>query len=145
MAKPFYISLAIVCLILSMANTALAVDISLAWDASQEPDIAGYKVYYQADSATLPLEGFEAIEGNSPIDIGNESNFSLTGLPEGQVYYVAVSAYNSTGAESEFSNIVASEWVPELIAPLNGALDEPTVATFIWGASPLVYSDCFTP
>ncbi len=144
MTKLLYISLAIVSLVLSMTNMAFAGNISLAWDANPELDIAGYRVYYQADSAALPLEGFEAIEGDSPIDVGNASSLSLTGLPDGRVYYVAVSAYNAAGTESALSNIVASDWVPEPIAPTNGALDESTVETFIWGPAPQGYDVTYT-
>ncbi len=127
-----------------MTSFAAAKDINLAWDASPGPNVSGYKLYYQSDSATLPLEGFEAIEGNSPIDVGNANSLSLTGLPDGRVYYVAVSAYNAEGVESVLSNIVASDWVPELIAPVNGAADESATETFIWSTAPQGYDVTYT-
>jgi len=144
MTKIFKATLTITCLILLMTNMVMAADLSLAWDANPDPDIAGYKVYYQADSVTQPFRGVEAIEGNSPIDAGPATSFSLTGLPDGSVYYIAVSAYNSTGEESVLSNIVASDWVPELIAPVKGALNEPTAEKFIWEDAPSDYDVTYT-
>ncbi len=34
------------------------------------------------------------------IDVGNTTNFALTGLIKGQKYYIAVTAYNKSGKES---------------------------------------------
>jgi len=144
MTKILKYTLAISCFIFLTMNFAYALDLTLAWDSNPEPDIAGYKLYYQSDTATLPLEGFEAFEGNSPINVGKNNSQTLSGLPDGRVYYVAVSAYNSAGVESALSSIVASEWVPELIAPTNDIIAEPTVERFIWGSAPQGYDVTYT-
>jgi hypothetical protein len=40
------------------------------------------------------------------VDVGNTTTASISGLDESQVYYVAVTAYDSSGNESDFSNEV---------------------------------------
>src|SRR5207245_4668320 len=41
------------------------------------------------------------------VDVGNRTSYSLAGLLEGQIYYLAVTAYNLSGIESGFSNEVS--------------------------------------
>ena len=67
--------------------------IKLGWDASTDPDVAGYKVYY----------------GTSPgkygpgVAVGNVTTYDLTGLIKGEKYYLAITAYDKAGKESRFS------------------------------------------
>jgi len=122
-------------LLLAAPGTLLAQDISLAWDPSDSEDVVGYKIYYKADSTELPLDGIEALEGPSPIDVGNVTSFTLTELPEGSVYYFRATAYDSEGNESDLSNLAASEWIP---APLVPGLGEITgsMPTLVWSDPP---------
>ena len=71
--------------------------IKLTWDANKEPDIAGYRVYY----GTAPRRY------GPGIDVGNVTNFQITGLIRGQRYYVTVTAYDVAGKESNYSNEVS--------------------------------------
>lgn len=77
---------------------------TLAWDPNTEPDLGGYKVYYGTSSGTYGV----------PLNVGNGTDYTLTGLIEGQVYYIAVTAYDKSGNESVYSNEVS------------GAVREPT-------------------
>jgi hypothetical protein len=96
-------------LLVSLApGSAFAKNLTLAWDANTETGIVGYKLYYKADSSSAPLNGTGAYEGPSPIDIGNATTASLTGLADGRVHYITVTAYNASGQESTYSNIVTS-------------------------------------
>lgn len=76
----------------------------LSWEAPADANtsattIAGYKVYIAAMS---PID-----KGNSfAIDVGNATTYSVEGLGAG-TYYFAVTAYNSAGDESLFSNEVS--------------------------------------
>ena len=70
--------------------------IKLTWDPNKEPDIAGYRVYY----GTAPRRY------GPGIDVGNVTNFKITGLIRGQNYYISVTAYDRAGKESNFSNEV---------------------------------------
>ncbi|HKJ03980.1 MAG TPA: fibronectin type III domain-containing protein [Geopsychrobacteraceae bacterium] len=82
--------------------------ITLAWDESSDQNIAGYKVYYNSGEATFPPGVFGANEGTSPIDVGNSTTATISGLSEAELYYVTVTAYDSSGNESTFSNIVST-------------------------------------
>jgi hypothetical protein len=77
---------------------------TLAWDPNTEPDLRGYKVYYGTSSGTYGV----------PLYVRNVTDYTLTGLTEGQVYYIAVTAYDKSGNESVYSNEVS------------GAAREPT-------------------
>lgn len=115
---------------------ALAKDFTLAWDANTEPDVAGYRIYYKNSSSALPYDGTGASQGASPIDVGANLTTTLTGLAEGETYYFAVTAYDAQGLESTFSNIVASGWVPNLLAPAADETVAPNKVMFSWNAAP---------
>ncbi len=75
---------------------AMAADITLAWDHNSEPDLAGYKLHI----------------GNSPqnytqfIDLGLTTQYTISNLIDGTVYFFTLTAYNQKGFESSFSNEV---------------------------------------
>src|SRR2546427_2993065 len=74
-----------------------AAQVTLAWDPNTDPDLAGYKIYY----------GFSSGSYQFSVDVGNRTSYLLAGLLEGQIYYLAVTAYNLSGVESGFSNEVS--------------------------------------
>jgi len=80
-----------VAVIAGIALAATSVD--LAWDANTEPDLAGYKIYYGTASGVY----------GTPIDVGNVTAYTLTGLTEGVTYYLAATAYDTDANESDFS------------------------------------------
>ncbi|MBU5613511.1 Ig-like domain-containing protein [Geomonas azotofigens] len=113
----------------STARPCLATSVSLAWDPSPDADISGYRIYYQANSSGLPFQGTGAVEGNAPVDGGNVTVASISGLDPANSYYFAVTAYNSTGQESVYSNVVQ---IPETLPPLvsiTSPSDNASVAT----------------
>jgi len=82
--------------IVALPHFVWAAQIKLAWDANTESDLAGYKVYYGSGSRSY----------GSSIDVGKVTAHTLTGLTEGQTYYIAVTAYNKSYSESGYSNEV---------------------------------------
>ena len=77
--------------------------ITLAWDApttavdgSPLTDLAGYRIYNGKASRTY----------DHSIDVGNVTTYTLTGLVQGQRYYIATTAYDTSNNESGFSNEV---------------------------------------
>lgn len=103
-------------------------EVTLAWDSNSEGDLAGYKLYYDGDSDTEMYGGTGATEGDSPIVINLEDladagspTFTLTGLEAGQYYYFALTAFNTDGVESEFSDEVGA--LVEFGGDLNKAVD----------------------
>ena len=75
-------------------STLAAENISLAWDASTESDVAGYKVYSGTTSGVY----------NSPQDVGNTTIYTPANLQAGSTHYFAVTAYDTQGNESGPSN-----------------------------------------
>jgi len=67
--------------------------VELHWSRVPEEDLAGYLVYY----GERPGEyfGVGADQGPSPIDVGNTSTLTLTGIPNGRLLYFVVAAYDS--------------------------------------------------
>ncbi len=73
--------------------------VTLAWDASVDTDLSGYKVYVGTSSGVYPA---------AAIDVGNLTTCTITGLQSGAAYYFAVTGYNQSGNEGGFSNEVSS-------------------------------------
>ena len=79
-----------------------AAQMRLAWNPNTESDLAGYKVYYGTASRTY----------GSCIDVGNVNISTVPGLTQGVTYYFAVTAYDSYGNESGYSNEVYATLAP---------------------------------
>jgi len=116
---------------LVMCATCFAGDITLQWDTETAPDLAGYKVYYSTNAA-MPFAGSGAAEGASPVAVAIQNRATITGLDPEQSYYFAVTAYNTAGLESPYSNVISvSELVPPTVSityPANNALVNGTVS-----------------
>ncbi len=83
--------------------TAFAGEVGLAWDAKTEPEIVGYKIYYQ---------GITHSDLRS-IDVGNVTTYTVTGLyPD--TYGFCVTAYDTSGNETGGSNIVSTTLSPPM-------------------------------
>lgn len=82
---------------------ALAGEAQLTWDASTTnsngsplTDLAGYAIHYwTGDSSIAEI-----------VDAGNQTTYTLTGLTAGETYMIAVTAYDSDGNESDYSNVL---------------------------------------
>jgi len=96
-------------------TACFATSVTLQWDANTDSNLAGYRVYYQADSSSQPFEGTGATEGSAPVDVGNTTSATISGLDSSHAYYFAVTAYNSSGEESAYSDVVS---VSELVSPI---------------------------
>jgi hypothetical protein len=75
------------------AETIMAAEATLAWDPSSG-SVAGYKLYY----------GFASRSYSTEINVGNVTQYTVTGLQDGRTYYFAVKAYDSQGNYSDYSN-----------------------------------------
>ena len=81
-----------------LIQPALAAEI--AWDPNQEQDLAGYNVYYGTASGVYNGPG-------SPINVGNVNSYRLLDLNPGQIYFIALKAYDTLGNENGYSNEVS--------------------------------------
>ncbi len=87
-----------------------AAEVTLAWDANTEPDLMGYKIYYNTSPGD-PYYSTDADQGISPItvllkDLDDQYNpkFTLTGLGDSGDYYFALTAFDNENLESGYSN-----------------------------------------
>jgi len=121
--------LQVMLVMLALPGTAFSASVILDWDPSIDTELAGYRVYYQANSAALPFSGVGAVEGNAPVDVATSNSATINGLDSGSSYYFAVTAYNAAGAESVYSNIVEiKESVPPLVS-----ISSPAPSTSVSG------------
>jgi hypothetical protein len=72
--------------------------LTLAWDANNEDDLGGYKVYY----------GTRSIDYDFVIDVGNVTQYTVRGLEPETLYYLALTAYDISRNESDFSGEVSA-------------------------------------
>ena len=85
-------ALASIVLILKLQSTPDAADVTLAWNAKQSSDIAGYRIYYGTCSGIY----------TSRVDAGKVTNLKISDLNKGQTYYFAATTYDHKGNESNF-------------------------------------------
>jgi len=70
---------------------------TLTWNPDASSNLAGYKVYQGTASGVY----------SSSISVGNVTSYAVSNLAVGNTYYFTVTAYNSSGTESGFSNEVS--------------------------------------
>jgi len=137
----------------SLAYTA---DITLAWIANSEPNLAGYHIYYKSGTSGAPYNGIGVEEGDSPIkipieDFANPANpeFTLHGLSDTENTYLVITAYDTENNESSFSNEVSYQpSIPTSLSSLsigggdfvieNDSADLTATATFSNGTNQTV-------
>ena len=90
------------------------IDITLAWSSNSESDLAGYYIYYKSGTSGAPYNGTGAVEGNSPIQVPLEDfnnpeypEYTIHGLSDTETIYFVLSAYDTYGNESGYSNEVS--------------------------------------
>jgi len=67
-------------------------NLTLAWDSNPD-DGVGYRVYYGTASRSYTFTN----------DVGSSTAVTLQGLQRGVTYFLAVTAYDASGVESDFS------------------------------------------
>ncbi|MBU0456488.1 MAG: right-handed parallel beta-helix repeat-containing protein, partial [Gammaproteobacteria bacterium] len=84
--------------LVSVTNPAQDRRLNLIWTQGTDTNLAGYKVYIGSQSGTY----------TQIIDTGSiATNYQLTGLTNGTTYYIAISAYDKAGNESDKSNQIS--------------------------------------
>ena len=95
-------------LIPAMLTAAFAANVTLGWEPNPEPDLKGYVVYRNIGSPGPPY-GYSSDLPEDDLANPLQPKVTLTGLQEGNQYYIALTAYNTEGVESSFSNDVCVE------------------------------------
>jgi hypothetical protein len=94
-SAPVVILLSAICYLLSAIGYAQSV--TLAWNPNSETNLAGYYVYQGTTTGQYPQR----------TNVGLATTHTLTNLARGLTYYWAVTAYNTTGLESDPSKEVS--------------------------------------
>lgn len=84
------------CLLVLYLQKGSTVSVKLAWDPSPNPAVTGYKIYHSKSNW----------EQATVIDVGNRTEYTVTGLEAGVTYRFAATAYSKTGEESPLSKEV---------------------------------------
>jgi hypothetical protein len=88
-----FICLVLITMLFS-AKTSYGACISLKWTANSEADLDGYNIYYGTSSGNY----------GGHLDLGDVTEYELSDLTEGTTYYIALTAYDFYGNESEKSD-----------------------------------------
>ena len=84
---------------LETSNVGDGSSVILSWPAEQsEPDFAGYRVAVRPQGQLFYSD---------IVDAGNENEYTLSGLVEGQTVYLSISAYDTDENESVFSEEIS--------------------------------------
>jgi len=106
---------AILSFLLCLFSYANAGDLLVTWDPNNESDLAGYTIYY----------GTSSRQYSNDIDVGSMTSHQVQNLTDGIEYFFAVTAYDTAGNESAYSDEVSA--IP------GGADTTPPVSPHITG------------
>ncbi len=104
--KIFYmVMLTVLCFSSSFLLSPLvqAASVTLTWQRNQEPDIAGYKIFYGTRSGRYTNSITIDDTANQPL----ERSYTVDGLQEGATYYFAIKAFDLAGQEGVFSDEIS--------------------------------------
>jgi hypothetical protein len=87
------------------AIIASAYSIKLGWEPNGEPDLEGYMLYSRQGSPCPPYDHIDTYPEKDLTDPLNPS-VRITDLEKDLAYYFFVTAYDTFGNESDFSNVV---------------------------------------
>jgi len=77
-----------------LAEFAYAASVRISWNSNTESDLGGYIVYYGTSSRSY----------QDSFDVGLATRVDLTDLAAATPYFIAVTAYDISGNESDFSS-----------------------------------------
>lgn len=95
-----------------LIDTAHSATVTLAWDPNPEPTVAGYRLYV----------GTSPRYYTSSVDVASSTSATISSLIEGVTYYMAVTAYDTSGNQSGYSDEIVYT-VP------GGAVPEPSTGS----------------
>jgi hypothetical protein len=92
---------------LNVTSPGTSGNLVITWDPNTESDLAGYRIYRSNTS------------GSGYIEVGTVSklvtSFTDTGLEDGKTYYYVITALDSSGNESPYSD--ESQGTPQVLTP----------------------------
>jgi len=112
-------------ILLFLFPNLFADDLIISWNSNDENDLLGYKVYWGISSRTY----------YDPVDVGNDTTYTLHDLFPGTQYFFSVTAYDTAWNESNYSEEVSyTIEIPDTTIPkvLSANLFEPTELKIIF-------------
>lgn len=91
--------------IFTIATSSIAADLHFSWLPSSEGDLNGYAIHY----GPISKDYTESLDMGTP-SLANgrvDATISVPDLTEGETYYFALTAYNSAGDHSDFTNEIS--------------------------------------
>ncbi len=79
-------------------------EVTVAWNANSDSDLAGYKIYYGNSSRNY----------STTVDVGNVTSHRVTNLVADDPYYFAATAYDFSGNESAYSEEAVYDMPPAI-------------------------------
>ncbi len=103
--------------------------VTLTWNPSSSPNIAGYRLHSGTTSGVY----------SQTIELGNATSTLVSNLVTGKTYFFVVTAYNTMGVESARSNEVSYLAPPttgpaQMVRPAPGSTFTSSSVTFNWSA-----------
>jgi hypothetical protein len=120
-------SMILLATLIVFAQVAAAGDVTLLWDPSTEPELAGYQVCY----------GTSSRQYTTVVNVGNVTTYTVSGLAVG-TYYFSARTYDSAGLQSDYSNEVttvvsgSSDTTPPVISAIASSSITSSAATIAW-------------
>ena len=87
-------------------SLAFSYELTFAWDSNTEPDLQGYKLYSRKGSPCPPYDLIGIFPEN---ELANPllPMVEIKGLEPDSKYYFIVTAYDTSGNESDYSKIIS--------------------------------------
>jgi len=111
----------LICCLIIYTSPLFAGSLELSWDAPTKnadggplTDLAGFKIYY----------GTASLSYSNSIDVGMMTVYQVNKLTEGVSYYFSVTAYDTSGNESGYSNETSYKILPVPVAPEISVTDQ---------------------
>ncbi len=92
-----FLSLSFFFIFIFFSSNVCARDITLTWEANSEPDLSHYIVYWGVEPGVYPYNS---------RNIGLVTEYKIVIPDNDQIYFFAVTAVDTSGLESDFSNEV---------------------------------------
>jgi hypothetical protein len=124
MRYTFILLFLVLCTLIPAAHAA---EVTLGWDSNPEPDLEGYVIHRNVGYPGPPYDYSDTMPEDDLAD-PLHPKATLTELREGNTYYIALTAYNTDGVESRFSNNVCVEVVNGVIEDCTASLAANSVS-----------------
>ncbi len=106
-------TLIITAIVIGPKSLVYSANVTLAWSTNTEPNLAGYYIYYKNGNSGPPYNGTGVDEGDSPIKVPvgyfadpENPEYTMHGLSDTGISFFVLTAYDTEGNESGFSNEV---------------------------------------